>query len=704
MKFILLLLIVLPVWAQDEPPSREIEISDTGFITDQLGRSVRENASVSMEGVFLLTADRLIYDPEDNTVEAEGNVKIDYQTELGLIEVSAQSAYFNITQSAGYFKEVAVRFADEFYFVGEKLEMVENGEVYLITNGFATSCNQVSAQWSMKINSARVEKEGYAVVKGIRFRIKDLPVLYLPWMIAPVMQERRSGLLLPDTGGSERNGTYFSLPIYWAPRQDFDTTFTPHYHLDAGLQMGIETRYATRPDLSGIMRGSFFKDRVMEELLEEDKAPIEDGKPLSENRYRLTYWHRQQWKKGVLNIDVDAGSDFSVDRDFLQDAQSTRIRDYHWRAGYDRRVGRNALYVRLNRLDRILAVDEEVTGITHLPEFRFYMPNRHIGSGFHLRTYLYGDWFNYDDLVVAPGQEPLEGDLLRTGIDTELSRTIKRWQYVRLRWGARYQGAYYRGDNNPEDTEVVGGAFGFVETVGPRFSKIYRQGDKRLVHYVDAALSVKVGDREEDPFLESVLFDELDIRLNEQVDDVQTAWRVNSRIFAGPRGKVRPFMDLEISQDADIDGDEENKPIETRLRLINLGGFHANGIFDYDPDQGTIDTLSVYGSVNRGTDWQGYGGYVRRRAAGDIRQESFVGILQWNWTRFRSRFKAALDYNFETSEFKSQEFLYAYQGQCVGVQLNYVKSPFDSSEIGNQDFFRITLTLRNLANNIGTRF
>jgi len=697
------------LWSQDREPS-ELLIESEGFTRDEQGQQINQNVTVRIEGLLLMTADEMILDPGDNTATVRGNVKIDYQSEAGLIEIAAREGYFHADASAGYFTDVSVRFGDDFFFVGERIEILDSGEVFLIERGTATSCNQVKQHWSISLNRARVKREGYAVVRGVQFEILDVPVLYLPWMIAPAMQERRSGFLTPDTGGSERNGAFFSQPYYWAPRQDFDTTFIPSYHTSAGFELGIETRYAVKPDFTGLLTGSWYHDEVMERLREEGTAPIEDGEPLSSDRFRVFYRHDQKAFGGNLRFDVDAGSDFSVDRDYLEDAQSTRIRDYTYRAGWDRKVGRNALYLRLNRLERILAVDERVSEVNQLPEMRFYMPNRHVGSGFFLRGYLYGDWYDFDEIQTAPGAVPLSGDLFRIGIDTELSRTLDRSRWFRLRWGVRYQGAYYNLGSGAENialeedsSELRGGAFGFIEGVGPRFTRSYRTGDRRLVHYVDGGLSIRAGDRQVDPFLESVFFDELDIRLNEQVDGFQTGWRISSRLFAGPKGSVRPLLDIEISQDANIDSEVANSPIETRFRLINLGGFHANGIFDYNPDQSRFDTLSLYGSINSGS-WLGYGGYVRRRAADDIRQESYIGVLQWNLARIRSRFKVALDYNFETNDFKSQELLYGYNGQCVGVTLNYVISPFDSSATGNTDFFRLTVSLRNLANNIGTRF
>ena len=221
----------------------EIVIKTTDvFRSDDKKRMVYTNVTVSLEGRFLMTADRMTHDADRGMVEAEGNVKIDYQTELGLVEVAARKTTFFTSSSAGIFEEATAQFGNEFFFVGERVEMLEGGQEFLIENGVITACNQARPQWSLKIKKARIKKEGYAIIHGARFRIKDVPVIYIPWLIVPAMQERRSGLLMPVTGSSERNGSFLSQPIYWAPRGDFDMTFTPSFYKNAGLKMDVEAR------------------------------------------------------------------------------------------------------------------------------------------------------------------------------------------------------------------------------------------------------------------------------------------------------------------------------------------------------------------------------------------------------------------------------------------------------------------------------
>ncbi len=710
--FLLLLQLLIfagfPAVAQTQE-NRKLSIISQGPFTYTAENKQQMDGNVRLElpGVFLITTDKAGYDPISQIITATGNVKVDYQTSLGVVEITAAEINYNLADQSGTLTEVTASFGNELFFVGDQLEILNKGERFLISKGTITACNQPVAQWSIRISSASVEREGYAHIKGARFRVKDLPIIHIPYLILPAMQKRRSGLLTPDTGRSERNGAFYNQPIYWAPRQDLDFTFTPTWYEKAGGKLDLEARYTPRLDLTGALNASLYQDKIIEKLAENDPAaPMEDGKPVDSNRYRIKWRHDQNLFKGHFELRVDAGSDFSVDRDFLRSTEPTRIRDYRWRGSYDRDVGRAVLYVDVESHQRILARDEEVIGVSSLPRFAFYSPNRHIGKGFYLRNYLYSAFYKLDDL--GPALQ-YDGDLVRIGIDSEISKSQNLGRFIHTRWGAGYQGAFYSQsgfepvpDQQQQSSDLRGSAFTFVEAVGPRLQRIYNLGNKRIVHYLDVLLDLRLGTEEEDPFLQAVQLDELDIRLNEESRGVAAGWKINSRFFAGKKGEVRPVLEMELGQAVDLENNSgPASPIEARFRLLNLGGVNANGIFEYNPDHGQLDTLSLYNSVNWGL-WTGYGGYVKKRDVAGNR-ESFIGISRLSVPSWRSNFKLSLDYDFKGSEFKSQEFAYTYQGQCVGAALSYVKSPFDSGSGGeNRDFFQITFSLRNLGD-LGTK-
>jgi hypothetical protein len=638
-------------------------------------------------------------------VAIRGNVKVDYQTDRGLVEITAGEMVYYLEQGNGFCIDVTARFAEEFFFTGDRLEIIESGRYFHIEQGVITACNQPTPKWSIKIREARIEREGYAVIKGAKFRIARFDLLYIPYMVAPAMQQRRTGLLTPKSGNASRNGAFFSQPFYWAPREDFDLTLTPTYYDKAGTQLGMEIRYRPSWRTRGLFQANYYEDRIIDSARELGVAPTEDGAALSSGRYRLKWKHDQPLFGGRFGVRVNGGSDFSVDRDYLEDADKTRLRDYVYRARFDKRFGRDQLTVAVNDFDRVLAANEDVVGLRSAPDIRYYQPNRDIGGGFYFRNQLYLGHYALQE--IGPGKE--NGDFYRAGVDTEVSRPFGLFRFLRGRWGAAYRGVHLRERGGDDRDGGAGGGFGFLEFVGPRLKRNYEVNDRKLLHFLDFTTTIRAGQQEEDPFLESIRLDELDIRILDQAEGLQAVWRIDSRLFYGGNS-LRPLFELEISQAVDLEKDdddpEEPSTIDARLRLINLAGFYANGVVEFDPDAGVFDTLSFYGSVNRG-DWRGYAGYVKRRREAEgvdqASRENFIGISEVLIPSLRSRFRVAVDYDLEGGDFKSQEFLYGWQGQCVGASFSYIKSPFDSRRIADEDYFRFTLSLRNLSE-LGSRF
>lgn len=702
MKWFLYLCLSVHAWVMaQEPTQLSIEVQGTSKITKEGVQQAEGYVKVTIPGQLLLTADSLSHDPKSQTIEASGNVKVDYTTSIGLIEVTAATIKYDIEKGSGFLEDVQVQFGNEFYFSGKLLEVYNGGESFYIEEGTATACNQPTPQWSFRIHSAKVKREGYAVLKHASLRVKKLPVLYLPYLVLPAMQERRSGFLTPETGSSERNGRFFSQPYYWAPRQDFDATFTPTYFDTSGAGLDVETRYRPSWNTYNHFQGVYYSDKVLRDAT---VKPQEDGEDLNDQRYRLSMQHHQAIWQGDFTVAMEAGSDFSVDRDFLENAAKTRLRDYYFRARFDRDFKRDHLALAIDRLDRILATDEEVIRLTNLPRVRYYQPNRDIGGGFYYRNQGYFDYYNLEDV----GANSRDDSVMRVGMDGTVSRPFYFNSFIHPRVGLDYMGAYYRSDDAPEGLAKDGfksTAALFAEAQGPRLQNRYKFGDNQLVHYIDMGLRLSYAEQERDPFLESIDLDELDIRLNASNDGLQSEWRFNSRFFWRDDNGIKPILEILMRQQVDLEsGNTPNQPIETRFRFSNLAGLYANGLMEYNPETNQVDELAFYASVNRESYWTGYVGYVRkRRSLTDSAQDSLIAISQLNLPRWRSRFKISLDYDFELSELKSQEILYGYQGQCVGLILNYVSSPFDSTSNNDRDFFQFTLSLRNLSE-LGTKF
>ncbi|PJC75071.1 MAG: hypothetical protein CO013_02890, partial [Syntrophobacterales bacterium CG_4_8_14_3_um_filter_58_8] len=95
-----------------------------------------------------------------------------------------------------------------------------------------------------------------------RFLARDLPVLYLPYLIFPAKTTRQTGLLFPRFSYSrDKNGLDVEIPFYWAVSDSADATFFQRYLEKRGFKEGVEFRYAAGADSFGVFYGDFINDR-----------------------------------------------------------------------------------------------------------------------------------------------------------------------------------------------------------------------------------------------------------------------------------------------------------------------------------------------------------------------------------------------------------------------------------------------------------
>jgi len=680
-------------WLSLGVSAQDLQVTITGKGDQSLvdGKIIYEDYFKIQAGdVFLLTSDWASYDTQTGIVVATGNVKIDYHTEMGLVEVTAHEVAFDLNRQSGEFSQVTAQFGDDFFFDGARLDLVSRDEIH-IYRGRLTACNQPTPPWSVNLGFARIVRAGYAVVKGASFRAMRVPVFYFPYLLIPVFQERRSGLLTPDTGSSSRNGRYFSQPFYWAPRRDFDMTFTPAFFDKAGLRLELEARYRPAKAFGGILNGSYIDDMA----LDDDGLVVEDGEAVSPQRFRVNWEHDQRLLKGDLLVDLEEGSDFQVDRDFFRESQASRLRDYRFHGQYHRMTGHGLLSLEFLRKRRILVDIDRVSELADLPSLRYFYPTRSLGAGFYLRGQGYLNLIQTEQL----GPANLDESIYRVGLDLELSRTADFGPYVHSRFGAGLTRARYDGADS-RDSDSLGGPYAFFEILGPRLTRHYGEGDRRLQHVVDAGLVSQIGTREDESFFPDVEFDELDIRIADGRSDLRTTWQVQSRFFSRRDALTRPVFETVIRQAVDWASSTQSEPIELDLRYAHPRGYRATGNLSYDPRSGRLDTLSLYAGVGR-KNLKGYGGYVRRQEEGAQNQNSFIGTTEWFFLNQAARLKVVLDYDFEQGDFKSQEFRAGYRGSCMGIQVGFVKSPFSTG--GDREWYQLAVSFRNLGE-VGGRF
>lgn len=185
-------------------------------------------------------------------------------------------------------------------------------ERFEMDDGFYSNCNTVLIKdrsaakcpfdWKIYGKHFKVTMEGYAHVYDAIIYTKELPMLYLPYYVAPAKSKRQSGILWLETENGREVGSALGLPLYLVLSPWHDLTITPTRYSKAGLHLSTQYTYAYSKTREGTVTlyGTQYKYREDDR---ESKSPGDRTSGLGEwainieNRYSL--WGRAQSRQQI---------------------------------------------------------------------------------------------------------------------------------------------------------------------------------------------------------------------------------------------------------------------------------------------------------------------------------------------------------------------------------------------------------------------
>ena len=206
----------------------------------------------------ILSANKLTYDNNTSIIEAFGNVNA---YKAGQYHVVSDYFKLNLDKDTQYSKPYysfdnnssAWMSADEANGCENKIDL---------TSGIVSGCNSMDPLWKIHFSRADYDTEDKWVnIYNALLYVEDVPVMYIPYFGYPTDRSRRSGLLIPSFGLSSSEGLYYEQPIFWAPINWFDATFTPQMRTSRGSGMYTDIRFVDSPTSSGSLKLGYFKEQ-----------------------------------------------------------------------------------------------------------------------------------------------------------------------------------------------------------------------------------------------------------------------------------------------------------------------------------------------------------------------------------------------------------------------------------------------------------
>lgn len=260
-----------------------------------------------------IDADRILYNVEVNSVDAIGNLHLlDAPDELWATE-----AQLNLAKQTGFFKQATMYWKDTNLSASAELIEKTATQSYHFVNGKFTSCptgEDNIPDWSIWGRDVTITLNDYARIKHATFRVRDVPVFYLPYILIPVRTEKTSGLLFPEYSTSNRKGVGIIAPVFLNLAPSYDMTFYPGYYSKRGPVIGGEFRYIADFNSRGTLQISYLHDSL-------EDSPSEDYK--ADNKLRTNanrYWIRGKADHDFGNrLNARLDLDLVSDRDYLQE-------------------------------------------------------------------------------------------------------------------------------------------------------------------------------------------------------------------------------------------------------------------------------------------------------------------------------------------------------------------------------------------------
>lgn len=218
-------------------------------ITSNTGESSESEAILrgdvqAQQGDQRLEASQVTYDRLNNYLKAEGDVTYGSPD----LAVRSEHAEVNLDDQTGWFS-AAQYYEPNRHAQGsaERVDVQYRDRTSQLRQVTYSTCERGDELWQLRARRLELnQKTGRGTAKHISLAVKNIPILYFPYLSFPINDERQSGFLTPNAGFDSENGFEARIPYYWniAPNQDM--TLTPRIFTARGLMLGAEYRFLTR--------------------------------------------------------------------------------------------------------------------------------------------------------------------------------------------------------------------------------------------------------------------------------------------------------------------------------------------------------------------------------------------------------------------------------------------------------------------------
>jgi LPS-assembly protein len=526
---------------EDEP----VEI-DADFIIYDRDKDTytAEGNVIALQGGLTLKADKLTLDMVSGVGLASGNVEVfdeegdSIKGETLAVNLREETAV--VMKGRLFFKE------DNIHIRGEVIRKTgdktyENEKTTYTT---CDSCEGETPAWSIYTSSSKATIGGFFRGWHALFYVKSVPVLYSPFITAPVKRKRQTGFLMPGLGYSDLRGFKLDNAFFWAIAENRDATFYLDFEEKRGLGKGIEYRYIRKKDSAGELFLYHFRERDIDRVREFRSDEENLSRPLSaeNDRWEVRFKHREYSVYGLeFKADINVVSDDEYLLDFVEDTEERTLASLESTISITKRWNQYILQTQARIFDNLLVKDDS-TVLQKLPEVTFTKLSRPIfASPFHIS--LESSFVNFFREEGDKGQ--------RLDIFPRLSLPVRPWGLFEFTPSIAPRWTFYKVDETTgveEHRRFVYESRADLTTTFVRFFDVQWAGVEKIMHTIRPKLTYTyVPSERQDELPEFDIIDRI------EPSNLMT-YSLNMTLTGkfGASGKIREFLYMDLAQSYDI--------------------------------------------------------------------------------------------------------------------------------------------------------
>ncbi|MFC1549478.1 LPS-assembly protein LptD [Nitrospirota bacterium] len=587
------------------------------------------NVLIERDGTTL-RADSATFDDATGLVNASGNIVISGERS----EARAGRAEFNINNSVGNLYGADLVVGDEGYRVSSDHVRILGPGRFVLNTASVTTCDDLPASWCLMGRDLDVRAGERVSLWHATLRIKGVPVFYAPYFYVPIVNERRTGLLVPSIGYRSTTGYFYSQPFFWAISPLMDSTMTLDYHTDRAFGQALEFRFLTGPRTGGEIYLRHLRDYHV------DNSYVEA---------RAEYDARGEYVSAGLDLNLVNRSDYFQRYADLTELRAARFLESRLEVWHELRDHSRIYFDRLHKYDLKSGVDND-TVLQRVGEAGFSLAPRELGYG--LTGYGGLEAAGYERPVGYTGQRVRA----RAGLMHSLGGPLNFTQTM------GYEGASYsimNGDSYEEDMGT--GNLSYRARLGFRTDAYL--GDLLVLHTVEHEFYYAYSDRSGD--------DPPPLDLYElSADRSELGFSMTQRL-RGPSGE---FMKARIRQPFEVGGNTP-RTVQPFTADLSMGTRSVTAQLAAEYDYEAHGAGNVYAGL-------GYDDSVLSLNAGQSydRAEVVETYTVRAGLKLSHRWKLGAGARYDDKEengFEETMGSVEYKSQCWSLKAVYIKRPED---------------------------